>query len=372
MRTQYVCPTCLVTLSERQKECPNCHTPNPCYDPAAKREPPRCAGCGAVLRADQQYCTRCGLKNPRYSEKTAAKAVGATVGKCAFCDSDVRSDEAVCPHCGAPNPNYVVHPEVTREGNASTGKCPYCGGTLRSNQRFCPSCGSENPHYTEDTANVIVHPRTIDELKEYCAERDMPLLRMRFFIGEDYHGPRAFGVYKDGNGKCIVYKNKADGSRTVRYAGPDEAHAVDEIWKKLLDECRSRGINPDRSLNGVPTGNTYGAASQPYRSTRTTTSRRTKSSRFGNTVRMILFILAMLFVLQLIMVSIFRRTGSSSTLPNSGSGSGYSYDYDSGSSSGWDWDDWDSGSSWDSDDDWDSGSSWDDWDSGGSDWDSDW
>ena len=363
MRTQYTCPSCFLTLSERQKECPNCHTPNPIYNPAAKREAPRCAGCRALLREDQRYCPRCGLKNPRYSEKAAAEAVGATIGVCEFCGSDVRSDEATCSHCGAPNPKYVVHPEVTRDGNASTGKCPYCGGTLRSNQRFCPSCGSENPHYTEDTADIIVHPRTIDELKEYCAERDMPLLRMRFFIGEDTHEPKAFGIYKDGTGKCIVYKNKADGSRAVRYAGPDEAHAVDEIWKKLLDECRSRGINPDHSLNASYAGHTNGPASQPHRNQPPVQYYKSKPEWGRRIVWIIQIILAILVVSLLLS----RSCGRSSYF---GSGSG-GYSYDSGSS-GWDWD---SGSSWDDDDDdwdWDSGGSWDDWDSGGSDWDSDW
>ena len=43
----------------------------------------------------------------------------------------------------------------------------------------------------------------------------------------------------------IVYKNKADGSRAIRYRGPDEEHAVNEIYLKLLDECHNRGIYPD-------------------------------------------------------------------------------------------------------------------------------
>ncbi len=357
MRMQYTCPTCLLTLSERQKECPNCHMPNPIYNPAAQREAPRCAGCGSILHKEQRYCPRCGLKNPHCTEKAAAQAVGATIGVCEFCGSDVRSDEATCPHCGAPNPKYVVHPEVTRDGNASTGRCPYCGGTLRSNQRFCPSCGSENPHYTEDTADIIVHPRTIDELKEYCAERDMPLLRMRFFIGEDTHEPKAFGIYKDGTGKCIVYKNKADGSRAVRYAGPDEAHAVDEIWKKLLDECRNRGINPDRSLNAAYAGRTNGPASQPHRNPPPVKHYKPKPDWGSRIVRIIQICLAILFIVMMLTGGFRSCSGSSY------SGSGIDgYFYDSGSSS-WDWD---SGS------DWDSGGSWDDWDSGGSDWDSDW
>ena len=127
---------------------------------------------------------------------------------------------------------------------ASTGKCPFCGAVVTSDQKNCPECGGVNEHYIEDRPRQILHPKTIDELKEYCAERGMPLLRMRFFIGEDCREARAFGIYRDG-GRVVVYKNKSDGSRAVRYNGPDEAHAVHEIFQKLLDECHQRGIYPD-------------------------------------------------------------------------------------------------------------------------------
>ena len=118
---------------------------------------------------------------------------------------------------------------------ASTSKCPYCGSTVRSDERSCPNCGAVNEHFVQDSARKIVKPRTIAELKEYCAERGMPLLRMRFFIGEDYREPKAFGIYRDGE-DVVVYKNKADGTRAVRYEGKDEAYAVNEIYQKMKAE----------------------------------------------------------------------------------------------------------------------------------------
>ena len=131
---------------------------------------------------------------------------------------------------------------------ASTSKCAYCGSTVRSDEPNCPNCGAANENFVADTPRTVFLPRTIEELKEYCAERGMPLLRMRFFIGEDYREPKAFGIYRDGN-NVVVYKNKADGSRAIRYRGPDEEHAVNELFQKLLDECHNRGIYPD----GAPT-----------------------------------------------------------------------------------------------------------------------
>ena len=127
---------------------------------------------------------------------------------------------------------------------ASTSKCPFCGGVVRSDEKTCPHCGAVNRHYVEDTPRTVILPKTIEELQEYCAERGMPLLRMRFFIGEDYREPKAFGIYRDGE-NVVVYKNKGDGTRAVRYRGPDEAHGVNELFQKLLSECHNRGIYPD-------------------------------------------------------------------------------------------------------------------------------
>ncbi|MBP3616715.1 MAG: hypothetical protein J6J38_01630 [Lachnospiraceae bacterium] len=128
---------------------------------------------------------------------------------------------------------------------ASTGKCEYCGGVILSSDKTCPSCGAANLLYVEDAPSVVLTPHTIEELKEYCAERNMPLHRMRFFIGENYTKPKAFGIYQNSAGEFVVYKNKADGSRSIRYIGRDEEYAVKELYMKLLDECHKRNIWPD-------------------------------------------------------------------------------------------------------------------------------
>ena len=71
--------------------------------------------------------------------------------------------------------------------------------------------------------------------------KDMPLERMRFFIGEDRREARCFGIYQDAeSGNWVVYKNKSDGSRAVRYHGPDEAYAAQELWAKINSEIELR------------------------------------------------------------------------------------------------------------------------------------
>ncbi len=134
---------------------------------------------------------------------------------------------------------------------ASTSKCPYCNGIVTSNEKICPHCGASNLNYVDDSPKVVMVPKTIEDLKEFCAERGMPLYRMRFFIGEDFKEPCAFGIFKKEDGTVVVYKNKDTGVRAIRYEGLDEAHGVEELYLKLLDECHKRGIFPE-TVDGKP------------------------------------------------------------------------------------------------------------------------
>lgn len=115
-------------------------------------------------------------------------------------------------------------------------RCDYCGSYFEDTETVCPQCGAPN----EQIGGGPAVPRTIGELQRFCQARRLPLEQMRFFIGEDYRGARAFGIYRDDGGSFVVYKNKSDGSRAVRYAGPDEAYAVGEIYQKLKSEIANQ------------------------------------------------------------------------------------------------------------------------------------
>ena len=131
--------------------------------------------------------------------------------------------------------------------------CEYCGTPLDPGSQSCPGCGAPNPTYDPNAASAPVSrgkPATIAELQAFCRSRNMPLEKMRFFIGVDEPSPRAFGIYRDGR-DFVVYKNKADGSRAIRYRGPDEAFAVNELYQKLRQEVQQRkGSSPSRSGSG--------------------------------------------------------------------------------------------------------------------------
>ncbi|MGN0692612.1 MAG: zinc ribbon domain-containing protein, partial [Oscillospiraceae bacterium] len=129
-------------------------------------------------------------------------------------------------------------------------KCDYCGSFIDDTDERCPNCGAVNSHLVRTADGV---PKTIEELKSFCAAHNMPLEKMRFFIGRDFREPKAFGIFRDSHGNFVVYKNKADGSRSIRYEGPDEAYAVNEIFQKIRSEVQQRkNAQPQHNSGKAP------------------------------------------------------------------------------------------------------------------------
>ncbi len=265
-------------------------------------------------------------------------------------------------------------------------KCSYCGNFIEESDEKCPYCGAANEGIKRTVTGT---PRTIEELKAFAEEKSIPLDKFGFHIGEDYKGPKAFGIYRDeASGKFIVYKNKSDGQRSVRYEGNDEAYAVNEIYQKLKEQVtdyKNFRLQKGKSANPSSRGK------KPF----------SKST--------LVFLIIVAFI---IIVALLPDEGSKSSYDfYSYGGNRYRYDsetdlwylYDYSDSvyeettppselvdnaddyydyteeytrqttdSDWDDDsdyDWDTSDSWDSD--WGTSDSWDsDW--GGGDWDSDW
>ena len=120
-------------------------------------------------------------------------------------------------------------------------KCNICLCEAADGIKHCIYCGAEIG---------AREPKTVDELKAYCEARNLPTEKMRFFIGEDYREPKAFGIYEDADGAFVVYKNKADGTRAVRYSGPDEAYAVRELFLKMQQEIGNQKQKSARTERG--------------------------------------------------------------------------------------------------------------------------
>lgn len=246
-------------------------------------------------------------------------------------------------------------------------KCEYCGSYIDETAEKCESCGAVNLHQMRSGDGV---PKTIAELLAFAHSKNLPLQDMRFFIGEDYREPRAFGIYKDeGSGNFVVYKNKSDGSRIIRYQGTDEAYAVNELYQKMRSEVmEQKAKGPAKKMGKVPTAEDHAKYSQIPKGAKRKTHNK-------NRIGLIIFVVVAIIGIAL-SVAGFGDSSSSSYSDNSytyedsydsdGSyDSNYDSNYDSGGSTYDSWaDDWD-----DDDLDWSSGDSWD---SGGSDWDSDW
>lgn len=237
-------------------------------------------------------------------------------------------------------------------------KCEYCGAHIDRTAEKCENCGAVNLHQMRSGDGV---PKTIEELLAFAKEKNLPLEDMRFFIGEDYREPRAFGIYKDpSSGNFVVYKNKSDGSRVIRYEGTDEAYAVNELYQKMRSEVMEQKADLQAGSVGKHAG---------------------KSGAGNRSLKLFAIVIIVVLGLGILSSSIFNVIGTGDSNSN---GYYYNDDYDTDyydDNSYWDWDyggdddtyynDYDSwADDWDDDDwDWDSGDSWD---SGGSDWDSDW
>lgn len=84
-------------------------------------------------------------------------------------------------------------------------------------------------------------PKTIEELKLWYDWHNLPPEEVtRFFIGKNITEPKAFGIYKNERGECVVYKNKANGERAIRYQGADEPFAVGELLQRLREEIANQ------------------------------------------------------------------------------------------------------------------------------------
>lgn len=127
-------------------------------------------------------------------------------------------------------------------------KCNYCGNMIDETSKKCENCGAPNERLKRVGDGV---PKTIEELKEWYKDHNLPEPEVtRFFIGENYEEPKAFGIYKKEDGNFVVYKNKDDGSRSIRYEGTDEVYAVNELYLKLKDEIQNqKNINIEKQTN---------------------------------------------------------------------------------------------------------------------------
>lgn len=77
-------------------------------------------------------------------------------------------------------------------------KCEFCGAMIEEANDRCPNCGAPLSGVNRTSSR---QPKTIEELKAWYTAHHLPPEEItRFFIGKDIREPKAFGIYRDGNG----------------------------------------------------------------------------------------------------------------------------------------------------------------------------
>ena len=113
-------------------------------------------------------------------------------------------------------------------------RCDYCNAIIDETSKNCPNCGAPLSGANRTSEE---QPKTIEELQAWYVAHHLPPEQItRFFIGKDIREPKAFGIYKNETGDFVVYKNKSTGERAIRYQGADEAYAVNELYQRLKAE----------------------------------------------------------------------------------------------------------------------------------------
>jgi hypothetical protein len=138
--------------------------------------------------------------------------------------------------------SYLKHTTKQKGENVMAKvRCEYCGHFMSDKEDTCPKCGAANINHHRTASDT---PQTIEQLQSWYIARNLPPEEVtRFFIGKDIREPRAFGIYEEA-GEFIVYKNKSDGTRAIRYQGTDEAYAVNELYLRLKEEIlKQKSIN---------------------------------------------------------------------------------------------------------------------------------
>ena len=172
-------------------------------------------------------------------------------------------------------------------------RCEYCNSMFDDTLEKCPSCGAPNQNVRRSTSD---QPTTIEGLKEWYQRMGLPPYETtRFFIGINYTGRRAFGIYQDErSGNFVVYKNKDDGSRAIRYEGTDEAYAVNELHTRLKQEIlQQKGHNINQAKNSY---------ARPGR-------RRRKKSLFSTVITLIIIGVPMFFMLKFMAMEMPSQQG---------------------------------------------------------------
>lgn len=199
--------------------------------------------------------------------------------------------------------------------------CEYCGNWMEDTDATCPTCSAANPNHKRIASTT---PTTIEELQQWYRDRNLPGEDVtKFYIGKNVQVPGAYGIYREYT-DVVLYKNRADGTRAIRYKGSDEEYAVNELYLKLKEEILNQKAR--QQYQREQTMEQRRVSQQTYRPTyetrtTTTTTARTVTSKgqknIGKTILIIFLVLQFglpfLAVIPMMLLSIVGDLVSSTT-----------------------------------------------------------
>ena len=127
------------------------------YKPEAKTETQtviKCASCGAMLTAEDRFCTSCG----------ARRVESATPQQFAPVQEPVAAQEPTPIYAQAP----VDTPNVSRDRVVEYTACPKCGMTIMEGQLICSNCGERVDKKPDDKQASVSY----EESKETARRTD--------------------------------------------------------------------------------------------------------------------------------------------------------------------------------------------------------
>ena len=130
-----------------------------------------CKKCGSNIPEGSNFCPECGAK---FEADTEQKP------KCAYCGAQLKATSKFCPKCGKTVCTAPIQPPQTAQTIQTevpiAPMCAYCGREMKTTSKFCPHCGRTVSAPITETAPVTnaaptAQSENISSMQEQAAQR---------------------------------------------------------------------------------------------------------------------------------------------------------------------------------------------------------
>lgn len=231
------------------------------YSDATCTSPRKCSLCGETsgLSLGHSYsgksCSRCGAKNPNYTEPTHTHSYTSKVTRNATCSTQgVRTYSCNCGHSYTESISTTYH--NWEYATCTTPKtCKTCGTTEGSanghnyySDGKCGRCGAINPEVTASLSKCSLELPTLPQTVSYYS-----------YSGKKYSSVKVTGItyeFEPYSGGNVILTCKFSGEKTYDYQGSGQSSSCYIGWKLYDPEGNVFRTGTFRSPN-VAVGETF-------------------------------------------------------------------------------------------------------------------